>query len=148
MKKIIIEEFKVSFGRLMPLIFILVLIPLISSLIWLLYPSKKMEILVVDKTVPTDSYQEHRSIFWALEYLKFQNKEGEFYDEGKDYFGFFSDKTPSYGTSRDLRELSENEILETASNLDVLYFADTYGVYEDDYKKVDSEEISKRFMED
>lgn len=144
MEKIITEEFKVSFGRLMPFIFILVLMPLISSLIWLLYPSKKMEILVVDKTVPTDSYQEHRSIFWALEYLKFQNKEGEFYDEGKDYFGFFPDKTPSYGTSRDLRELSENEILETASNLDLLYFADTYGVFADDYKKVDSEEISKK----
>jgi len=144
MKKIITEEFRLLVGRVFPFVFILVFIPLISYLIWLLYPAKKMEILVIDKTVPTDSYQEHRSIFWALEYLKFQNKEGDFYDEGKDYLGFFPDKTPTYGTSKDLRQFSEKEIVETATNLDVLYFADTYGVFEDDYKKINSDEISKK----
>lgn len=144
MKKIITEEFRLLIRRVFPFVFILVFIPLFSYLIWLLYPAKKMEILVIDKTVPTDSYQEHRSIFWALEYLKFQNKEGNFYDEGKDYLGFFPDKTPSYGKSKDLRELSEKEIVETATNLDVLYFADTYGVFEDDYKKINSDEISRK----
>ncbi|PZX54866.1 hypothetical protein [Algoriphagus chordae] len=144
MKNIVTEEFKVFFGRVFPFIFVLIFIPLISFLIWFIYPTKEMEVLIIDKTVPSDSYQEHRSIFWALEYLKFQNKEGDFYDAGSDYFGFFPDKTPSYGTSRDLSQLSENEIVEHADKLDVLYFADTYGVFEDDFQSVASEEISKK----
>ncbi|MEB2775265.1 hypothetical protein SYJ56_08090 [Algoriphagus sp. D3-2-R+10] len=103
-----------------------------------------MEILVIDKTVPTDNYQEHQSIFWALEHLKFKNKAGEFYQKDKDYLGFFPDNTSSFGTFRELSQLSENEIVEKANSLDVLYFADTYGVFEGDFKKIDSEEISKK----
>ncbi|REG92753.1 hypothetical protein [Algoriphagus antarcticus] len=144
MKRIFTEEFKVSFGRLLPFLFILIFIPLFSYLLWIVYPAKEMEILVIDKTVPTDSYREHHALFWAFDHMKIQNQAGELYDEGKDYFGFFPDKTPSYGTSKDIRQLSESELLKTASILDILYFADTYGVFEDDFKKVDSEEISKK----
>ena len=144
MKEIITEEFKFFVGKVYPIAVIFVFLPLISYLIWLLSPAKEMEILIIDKTVPSDSYQEHRSIFWALDYLKFQNGNGELYDEGRDYFGFFPDKTPSFGTARDLRQLSEIEIVEKAASLDLIYFADTYGVYEDDFKEMDSEERSKK----
>lgn len=144
MKKIVTEEFKVSFGQIFPFLLILVIIPFISYLLWVIFPSKQMEIVVIDKTVPTDSYQEHHAIFWALRHMKIQNKAGEFYEEGTDYFGFFPDKSSSYGTSRDLKELSEDELEQTASELDILYFADTYGVFEDDFKEIDSEEISKK----
>ncbi|MDR7128293.1 hypothetical protein J2X69_000621 [Algoriphagus sp. 4150] len=144
MKKIVTEEFKLYASRVFPFAVILIFIPLISYLTWVVSPAKEMEIVIVDKTVPTDSYQEHQSIFWALEYLKFKNKEGKFYDKRQDYYGFFPDHSPSYGTSRDLRELSEKEIVEKAASLDILYFADTYGVYEDDFKEIDSEERSKK----
>ena len=144
MKKIFTEEFRITVGRFLPVLLIVVFIPLISYLLWLLYPAKQMEIVVIDKTVPTDNYQEHNALYWAFEHLKIQNKNDVFYDRGRDYYGFFPDKSPSHGTERDLSQLAKNEILETASNLDILYFADTYGVFEDDYKKSNSEEISKK----
>ncbi|WP_057936469.1 hypothetical protein [Algoriphagus resistens] len=144
MRKIVTEEFKLYAGRLLPLIILIIIIPLMSYVIWLIYPSRPLEVVVVDKTVPTDSYQEHHAIFWALEYRKFQNQNGEFYKVNSDYFGFFPDKTPTYGRSKDLRDLSEEEMAKQASSLDVLYFADTYGVFEDDFKKVDAEERSKK----
>lgn len=144
MKKIFTEESKVSLGRLLSFFMILIFIPLISFLAWKIYPSKELEIVVIDKTVPVDSYQEHHALFWALEHLKIKNKKGVYYNEATDYFGFFPDKTPSFGTSKDLRELTDDEILKTASNLDVLYFADTYGVFEDDFTQANSEEISKK----
>ncbi|MEP4374786.1 MAG: hypothetical protein ABJ333_07000, partial [Algoriphagus sp.] len=144
MKKIFTEEFRITFGRFLPFILLLVFIPMISYLIWLIYPTTEMEILVIDKTVPTDSYQEHQALYWAFEHLKIQNKQGNFYDKKSDYFGFFPDHSPSFGTSKDLSQLTENEIVETASTVDVLYFADTYGVFEDDFKENKSEEISKK----
>jgi hypothetical protein len=144
MKRIITEEFKVSFGRILPFILILVFIPLISYLMWLFYPVKQLEILVIDKTVPSKDYREHQVLFWAFEHLKIQNNNNDFYNQETDYFGFFPDNSATYGSSKDLRQLSENEILETAEGLDILYIADTYGVFEDDFKKIDSEEISKK----
>ncbi|WP_339880701.1 hypothetical protein [uncultured Algoriphagus sp.] len=138
------EESKIVLKRVLPFFLILIFIPLISYLIWIIYPSRKMDIVVVDKTVPNGRYQEHQSIFWALEYLKFQKREGEFYRDNKDYLGFFPDGSPSFGTFNGAGQLSDSEILEKATNLDVLYYADTYGVYEDDFTKVNSEEISEK----
>ncbi|SFB12561.1 hypothetical protein [Algoriphagus aquimarinus] len=144
MKRIFTEEFKLFISRVLPFVLLLILIPLISYLIWMVLPAKEMEIVVIDKTVPTDTYQEHQTLFWAFEYMKIQNKQGQFYAKDKDYFGFFPDESPSFGTPRDLRELSEIEIKEAASKLDILYFADTYGVFEDDFEKEPSDEISKK----
>ncbi|PZX56842.1 hypothetical protein LV84_01968 [Algoriphagus ratkowskyi] len=144
MKKLVTEELRISFGGVIPFLLIVVFIPLISYLIWLFYPAKQLEIVVIDKTVPTDTYQEHHALFWTLKHLKIQNKNNDFYDEETDYFGFFPDNTPSFGTSNDLLQLDENEIIETATNLDVLYFADTYGVFEEDFKEHNSDEVSKK----
>lgn len=144
MKKIINEEFKLFLSRIFPFIFILVIVPLISYLLWLLYPAKQIEVLVIDKTVPTDNYQEHQAVFWTFEHLKIQNKAGEFYRADKDYLGFFPDNSPSFGTFKDLSQLSENEIKKAASELDILYFSDTYGVFEDDFAKQKTNEISKK----
>lgn len=144
MKKILTEEFKVSFGRLLPFIFILIFVPLISYVLWMVYPVKEMEIVVIDKTVPNENFQEHQAIFWAMEHLKIKNRAGEFYKADKDYYGFYPDNSPSFGTFNDFRELSENQIKKIASDLDVLYFADTYGVFENDFVPDSKGEISKK----
>ncbi|MEB2780064.1 hypothetical protein U3A58_06645 [Algoriphagus sp. C2-6-M1] len=144
MKSIVTEEFKLFLRRVLPFVFVVLFIPLFSYLLWLISPSKAMEILVIDKTVPVNDYQEHQAAFWAFEHLKFIKKTGEFFQKDKDYLGFFPDNSPSFGTSKDLMKLSENEILETASNLDILYFTDTYGVFENDFEQHDADEISKK----
>ncbi|MFC5623473.1 hypothetical protein [Algoriphagus winogradskyi] len=144
MKKIFTEESLVMIRRIIPFVFILVFIPLISYLFWLFYPSKQLEILIVDKTVPLDSYQEHQSIFWTLEHMKFQNSAGEFYQKDKDYLGFYPDTTASFGTFKDLEQLTEKQIVKKANDLDVLFYSDTYGVFENDFNKENAEEFSKK----
>lgn len=144
MKNIVNQESKLLIRRVFPFIVVLVFIPLFSFLFWFVYPSKELEVLVIDKTVPTESYQEHQSIFWALEHLKFQNKEGDFYQKGKDYFGFYPDSSSSFGTSKDVSQLSEQEIVEKANDLDILFYSDTYGVFENDFNEVNSDEFSKK----
>lgn len=144
MKGVLTEEFKLYFGRIFPFIFILVLIPLLSYVLWLVLPAKEIEVLVIDKTVPDQTYQEHYSIFWTLEHLKVRNKKGEFYQVNQDYYGFYPDGSSSFGTSKDLSQFSENELEKTADKLDVLYFADTYGVFENDFLNKTSREVSKK----
>lgn len=144
MKKIINQESQLLIRRLIPFVFILVFIPLISYLFWLVYPSKEFEVLVIDKTVPKSSYQEHQSIFWTLEHMKFQNSAGEFYKKDKDYLGFYPDTTSSFGTYSDLSQLSEKQIVDKAREIDVLFYADTYGVFENDFNEENSDEFSKK----
>lgn len=144
MKNFVNQESKLLIRRVFPFIVIVVFIPLISFLFWFVYPSKELGVLVIDKTVPSDTYQEHQSIFWALEHLKFQNKEGEFYQKDKDYFGFYPDTSSSFGTFKDFNQLSEKEIEKKANDLDILFYSDTYGVFENDFNEIDSDEFSKK----
>lgn len=128
----------------MPFVLVLVFIPLISYLFWLVYPSNQLEVLVVDKTVPNSNYQEHQSIFWTLEHLKFKNSAGEYYQKDKDYMGFYPDTSSSFGTSKDLTQLSDKQVVEKAKNLDILFFSDTYGVFENDFNKESPDEFSEK----
>ena len=144
MKKIFTEESKLIFRRIAPFIIVLILIPLISYLIWYIFPTKTLEILVIDKTVPSDNYQEHQSIYWTFEHMKIQNSAGEFYQKERDYIGFYPDNSPSFGTFKDFSQLSKNELIEKSLNIDILYFADTYGVFENDFSQTKSDEISKK----
>ncbi|SFT49686.1 hypothetical protein SAMN04489724_1002 [Algoriphagus locisalis] len=144
MKKLLTQESIISLRRIFPFLFVLIFVPLFSYLLWLIYPSKELEVLIIDKTVPSDSYQEHQSIFWTLEHLKFKNSDGEFYQKERDYMGFYPDTSASFGTFRDFNQLSENEIVEKANELDVLFLTDTYGVFENDFKEGNSEEFSKK----
>lgn len=144
MKKIITQESLVLIRRVMPFVLVLVFIPLISYLFWLVYPSNQLEVLVVDKTVPNSNYQEHQSIFWTLEHLKFKNSAGEYYQKDKDYMGFYPDTSSSFGTSKDLTQLSDKQVVEKAKNLDILFFSDTYGVFENDFNKESPDEFSEK----
>lgn len=75
--------------------------------------------LVVDKTVPETDYREHRAIYWVAEHRHFINPDGSFYDHEKDYLGYH----PTDGR----QELITEELLE---NHNLLYLADTYGIYD------------------
>lgn len=87
---------------------------------WLTVPSKKMEITVVDKTVPNNDYREHLGFFWLLDHLKITKGNGEYYQITEDYYGYDPDR------------LKENATLSLSDNVDLIYVADTYGVYKAD----------------
>jgi hypothetical protein len=96
-------------------------------IIWRFEPTKNLNVLIIDKTVPDTTYREHSGFMWILNNLKIKmdNSEAAFkYD--KDYYGFFPLPNQKY----DIKELPAN-----LQKPDLLYLADTYGVYNDDFYK-------------
>lgn len=84
-----------------------------------------MNIWVVDKTVPNPDAREHRGLYWVLESNKIVCKEtGKAFRIDKDYYGFFPIDKEHFET----KELPEN-----VQYPDLIYLADTYGVYKNDY---------------
>lgn len=138
------EELKIYVFRLWPLFLLVIGLPLASFVIWLLIPSKQLDILVIDKTVRDDSFQEHAGLFWTLEHLKYKNRSGDFYQASQDYFGFFPSGKADLGKRVDLEGKSEEQLKALAADLDLVYLADTYGVYENDFDKTAPDDFSKK----
>ncbi|MGI6687043.1 MAG: hypothetical protein ACOX6Y_01550 [Christensenellales bacterium] len=79
---------------------------------------------IIDKTVPDETYREHNGIVLLLNHLKYKKQSGALYDVREDYFGFSpNEKDKSYV----LKPLPTNY-----DDYDVIYLADSYGVYEED----------------
>ncbi|MFJ8236156.1 hypothetical protein ACIQ34_10460 [Ureibacillus sp. NPDC094379] len=106
---------------------ILLLLFFITTPLWLwqLKPAKELNVLIVDKTVPDQSYREHKGIVWLLNHLKIKKTENVAYDLKEDYVGFVPTNQPPKFQTRTLPE--------DLSTYNVLYVADSYGVYEDEY---------------
>ncbi len=138
------EELKIYFRRILPLLILVLGLPLISFLIWLTSPDKNLEIVIVNKTVPNEEFREHQALFWSLNHLKYQTNDGNYYEKESDYFGFHPDKTDKRGISHDFENLSKAEIKEKAAKSDVIFFVDSYGVFEDDFSEIGTGEPSKK----
>jgi hypothetical protein len=85
---------------------------------WHLLPIQHIELLVVDKTVPEPDWREHRAIFWVAEHRRFADRESGFYRADRDYLGFHP-----------LEERKEFVTAAALTDLDLLYLADSYGIY-------------------
>ena len=128
------EELKLVLSRFWPFFLLVVGVPLLSFGIWSLFPAKNLEVLVIDKTVPKTDYREHVGIFWALNYDKFRPSSGEMYSVEKDYLGFFPSGKEDLGFKKDFSDQSPEQIRQEVKKKDVVFLADTYGVFENDFK--------------
>ena len=128
------EELRLFLTRLLPFILIIVGIPLISYLIWFFTPDQSIGILVIDKTVRDKTYLEHQGVFWTLEHSKIQTPSGEYYDRSKDYLGFFPNGKETRGEKNDLAGKSKAYIDSLVAKNDLIFLADTYGVFEKDFE--------------
>lgn len=91
---------------------------------WYLAKKRALDVVVVDKTVPFARYREHEALAWLLRAERLVRPDGGFLDPARDYLGF--DPREKRG-----RELRDDDL--TAA--DVLFVADTYGVYRGDYEQ-------------
>ncbi|CAM3058002.1 hypothetical protein [Sporolactobacillus spathodeae] len=110
------------------LIIILFLIPIIPVVIWYFKPATPLNVVILDKTVPTVNYREHQSITWLLNYLKIVRTNNKEYSV-LNYMGYHPEKK----SGSKIVPL-ENE----KQKADLIYLADTYGVYhhqEERYQK-------------
>ncbi|MFA6732916.1 MAG: hypothetical protein WCS07_09280, partial [Sphaerochaeta sp.] len=81
-------------------------------------PPKELAITIYDKTVPSIGEEQHRSLLWFLLHHKYLTQEGMFFSKAGSYLGYHPGKEDPI---RDLSLLDERT--------DVLYLADTYGIY-------------------
>lgn len=114
------------------IIIIILLIIFSPRIYWMVKPSTTMDISIVDKTVANTSYREHNGLFWILTNEKMNRPDGELYDIGRDYFGY------------DPYEKAPMKDYDITRKVDLIYVADTYGVYSDDLEeKVEGERSEK-----
>jgi hypothetical protein len=104
---------------------ILFLIILLSPFwLWKFQPSKELNVLIFDKTVPDQTYREHKGLTWILNNAKYFKENQKPYEINEDYKGFVPKEGQQYSITslpNDLRKY------------DVFYFTDQYGVYDEDF---------------
>ncbi|WP_143565200.1 MULTISPECIES: hypothetical protein [unclassified Sporosarcina] len=103
------------------IVILLILLVLSPRIYWTLKEEKIMDIAVIDKSVAKKDYREHNGLFHILNGKKIIRPDGELYDLGLDYYGF---------------DPYDQVAMEPfiARPLDMIYVADTYGVFSDDLK--------------
>ena len=112
---------------------IVIVLPAINLIRWNFQEKKPMDIILVDKTVPNMDRDHHKSFDWILlnnRYVKKDN--GKSYSFKKDYYGF-SPKRPLREKKWAVNEYRLNNLINLAEKNDAVYFADTYGVFFNDW---------------
>jgi hypothetical protein len=94
-----------------------------------LRPARRLELCVLDKTVPFRNWYEHRSLYWLLLYLNVVKADGANYALERDYLGAYPPPIPGDPPER-TRDLTDADV----AGARLIYLADTYGVYRDDLK--------------
>ncbi|CAM3783170.1 hypothetical protein [Mesobacillus thioparans] len=109
------------------LAFVFLTIAALSSPFWLwqLKPEETLDILIVDKTVPDKDYQEHKGLTWVLNNEKYKKSDGTHYSAATDYIGFKHMNPDNFSGEKIPDELDEYK---------VIYLADLYGVYEEEFR--------------
>lgn len=115
------------------LIFLILIIPVISWMVWKIEKEIPISLLVIDKTTPEKNFSEHLSFFWVANQSKWVKPGGEEYDYAKDFLGFHPDEKGEY-VIKDLKVYGKENSAKLADSLDVVFFADTYGIYNSNWK--------------
>jgi hypothetical protein len=114
---------------------IIIALPVINLVRWAFQPKMPMDIVLVNKTVPSLDREKHKSFNWILTNERFVKKEKKrSYSYKKDYYGF-SPKRPLREKQWDRNDYRLADLINLAEKSDALYFADTYGVFFNDWYK-------------
>jgi hypothetical protein len=108
-------------------------LPFINYLRWYFQEKKPIDIVILDKTVPTLERLNHKSLTWIINngrYVK-KGKKGS-YSYKKDYYGFAPTR-PLKDRGNIRNEYHLSEMIDLPEKADALYFADTYGVFFNDW---------------
>ncbi len=115
------------------IIFLFLLIPVISWISWKLMDKEQINLLVLDKTTPNGNFSEHLSFFWVANQKRWVKSDGAEYNFAEDFYGFHPGENGDY-VIKDLAVYGENGLTDIVDSLDVAFFADTYGIYNSNWK--------------
>ncbi|MGE3728024.1 MAG: hypothetical protein AB7I41_20885, partial [Candidatus Sericytochromatia bacterium] len=97
------------------------------SVHWAWQPTLPLHLTIVDKTVPERSFREHVALIWSLNHFKVPHPEGRKWNKEVDYRGY----TPEEPISKTPAK-AEDLMAQDLKGKDLLFVADTYGVYRQD----------------
>ncbi|MDF0693667.1 hypothetical protein [Aquirufa ecclesiirivi] len=108
------------------------LIPLVMFILWFFAPKIVWNIVIIDKSSSSKDGNEHISLFWLLNQKRL-SKSGEIpYQVEKDYWGFFPKENEKF-LIHGLEKLSSSQIGSLSKQANMAYFADTYGIYKQEW---------------
>lgn len=114
---------------------LIIALPVINMIRWNFQTKKPIDIILVDKTVPTLERENHKSFTWILTNERFVKKDNNnSYSYIKDYYGF-SPKRPLREKQWDRNDYRLSDLISLAEKNDAVYFTDTYGVFFNDWYK-------------
>jgi hypothetical protein len=124
---------------------VIIALPLINLIRWGFQTKKPLDIIIVDKTVPTLDREHHKPFNWILTNERFVKKEsGSSYSYKKDYYGFFP-KRPIRDRFWDKNEYRLTDLINLAEKNDAIYFTDTYGIsFNDWYRGLNKSRRSRK----
>lgn len=112
---------------------VLLILPFISFIRWSFQHKKPVDIVILDKTVPTPDRLKHKSLNWILNNERFVKKARKIsYSYKKDYYGFAPTR-PLKEKGYTKKEYRLSEMMTLPDSVDALYIADTYGVFFNDW---------------
>jgi len=112
---------------------VIIALPVINLIRWSVQSKKPLDIIIVDKTVPTLEREHHKSFDWILTHERFVKKESKTsYSYRKDYFGFFPQR-PLRDKKWERNDYRLADVINLANKNDAIYFTDTYGVFFNDW---------------
>ena len=115
------------------ILLVVLALPLISFLRWSFQEKKPIDVVILNKTVPTLDRLKHKSLTWILNSERFVKKENKrSYSFKKDYYGF-SPTRPLKDRGSIKNEYHLSEMIDLPEKVDAIYFADTYGVFFNDW---------------
>ncbi|HQH24898.1 MAG TPA: hypothetical protein PLM01_05285 [Bacteroidales bacterium] len=107
----------------------LLILPVLNLLQWAFMEKKAMNIIIVDKTVPSIHREKHKSFNWILTNNRFVNREtNRSFSFRKDYYGFIPTR-PLKKKLWDRKEYRLADLKELPEKADAIYVTDTYGVF-------------------
>lgn len=124
---------------------VLLLIPAVSFIRWAFQEKTPVDVVILDKTVPTLERLGHRSLVYVLTNARFVRKEkGGSFSAAKDYYGFIPLRPVREKQFRK-KDFRLTELIDLAENNDALYYADTYGVFFNDwYQGIKKTRLSRK----
>jgi hypothetical protein len=112
---------------------VIIALPVINLIRWSTQQKKPLDIIIVDKTVPTMEREHHKPFNWILTNDRFVKKESKTsYSYKKDYFGFFPQR-PLRDKKWDRNDYRLSDLISLAEKNDAIYYTDTYGVFFNDW---------------
>lgn len=114
------------------LIFLLTIITLVllAFSFWYFKPRKNLNIFILDKTVTDFTYREHAPFVWVLNNKQIVTSENKPYSAERDYYGFIPLQDGEKEKYK-IRSIRLFEVLAKSDELDMVYYADNYGVFSD-----------------